>query len=184
MDCGVEIMFKIDAQALAEALTKAIFIECEVLTDWLWTQVNTKAPPEVRRDMIGKEILAIAETVVGRVWAGGIGALTTEWGSGSLADTSNPAWDDYVKSKYWNPARDPAKHTIRGRPAGEYTDLDGETRVSSGKWEGRNLEWKYPPEQPQYWMQELVALSQPYIIKRILQVIATFPMHQFIYDGR
>lgn len=177
-------MLKINSKALVEDLTLAIMAECDTLTDWLWTQVSSKAPPQVRRDMIGKEVTVIAGKVVGRVWAGGMGALTTEWGSGSLADTSNPAWDDYVNSKYWNPARDPARHTIRGRPAGEYVDLEGETKVSSGRWEGRNLEWKYPPEQPQHWLRELVALSEPYVIKRIIEVVTTFPMHQFIHDGR
>lgn len=177
-------MLKIDSKALAEALTLAVVEECNTLTDWIWTQVQSKAPPEVRRDMIGKEVSIIAGKVVGSVWAGGMGALTTEWGSGSLADTSNPAWAEYTRSKYWNPARDPGKHTIRGRPAGEYVDLDGERKVSSGKWEGRNLEWMFPPEEPQYWMQEIVSLSAPFVIKRIYELVRDFPMHKFVSDGR
>lgn len=176
---------RIDSQAMAKGLQTMLLVECEALTDWLWSQVQSKAPPEVRRDMIHKEVMVIAGQVVGIVSASGIGALTTEWGSGSLADTSNPAWDEYTRSKYWNPSRDPGKHTIRGRPEGEYVDLDGETHYSSGKWEGRNLEWKYPPIKPQHWMREIVALSKPYILERLRQAVKAFPFHKYIHsDGR
>lgn len=178
-------MLRIDAEGMKLGLMEALFIECEVITDWLWTQVQGKAPPEVNRDMIGKDVVMMGGYVVSKVWAGGIGALTTEWGSGSLADTSNPAWDEYVKSKYWNPARDPGRHTIRGRPEGEYVDLDGETHYSTGRFEGINLEWRYPPTEPQHWMREIVALSRPYIYKRLALVAKTFPYHRYIHsDGR
>ena len=108
-------------------------------------------------------------------------ALMTEWGSGSLADTSNPAWDEYTRSEYWNPARDPGRHTIRGRPAGEYTDLDNQQRVSSGGREGINLEWKYPPVPAQHWLQGIVELSRPYILERLIEMIQVFPFHNYIY---
>lgn len=176
---------RIDSQAMAKGLQTMLLVECEALTDWLWSQVQGKAPPEVRRDMIHKEVKAMAGYVMGTVSAGGMMALVTEWGSGSLADTSNPAWDEYTRSKYWNPSRDPGKHTIRGRPEGEYVDLDGETHYSSGKWEGRNLEWKYPPIEPQHWMREIVTLSRPYIYKRLALAAKTFPFHRYIHsDGR
>ena len=170
---------------MAKGLQTMLLAECEALTDWLWAQVQDKAPPEVNRDMIHREVTVVAGQVVGIVSAGGIGALTTEWGSGSKADTSNPAWNEYTHSEYWNPARDPSRHTIRGRPEGEYVDLDGETHYSSGKWEGRNLEWKYPPIEPQHWMREIVTLSRPYIYKRLALVAKTFPYHRYIHsDGR
>lgn len=176
---------RIDAEAMKLGLMEALFEECGVLTTWLWEQVQSKAPPEVNRTMIGKEVVNMGGYVVGKVWAGGIGALTTEWGSGSLADTSNPAWDEYTQSQYWNPARDPGRHTIRGRPEGDYVDLDGETHHSSGRWEGRNLEWKYPPVEPQHWMREIVSLSRPFIYKRLSLVAKTFPYHKYIHsDGR
>lgn len=178
-------MLKIDSEAMAKGLQLALLAECETLTDWLWSQVQSKAPPEVRRDMIHKEVKAMAGYVMGTVSAGGMMALVTEWGSGSLADASNPAWDEYTRSKYWNPARDPGKHTIRGRPEGEYVDLDGQTHYSTGKWEGRNLEWKYPPIEPQHWMREIVTLSRPYILERLRQLVKTFPYHKYIHsDGR
>ena len=178
-------MLKIDSQAMEQALKTALLVECETLTDWLWQQVQSVAPPEVRRDMIHKEVVTIAGQVIGTVSAGGMMALVTEWGSGSLADTSNPAWDDYTGSEYWNPARDPGRHTIRGRPEGEYKDLDNETHHSSGKREGINLEWKYPPMEPQHWMRGLVERSRPYVLERLVQMIQAFPFHKYIYsDGR
>jgi len=178
-------MLKIDSQAMEQALKTALLVECETLTDWLWQQVQSVAPPEVRRDMIHKEVVTIAGQVIGTVSAGGMMALVTEWGSGSLADTSNPAWDDYTGSEYWNPARDPGRHTIRGRPEGEYKDLDNETHHSSGKREGINLEWKYPPMEPQHWMRGLVERSRPYVLERLVQMIQAFPFHKYISsDGR
>lgn len=179
------LMLKIDSEGMEKALMAALYAECEILTDWLWGQVQMKAPPEARRDMMQKEVFVLGGYVYGRVSAGGIGALTTEWGSGSLADTSNPAWNEYVNSRYWNPLRDPGKHTIRGRPEGEYVDLDNETRYSTGKKAGINLEWKYPPESPQHWMREIVALSRPQILERLADTVRLFPFRKFIYsDGR
>lgn len=178
-------MLRIDAEGMKKGLMLAVYAECEASTDWLWAQVQSKAPPEVNRAMIGKDVVMMGGHVVGKVWAGGIGALTTEWGSGSLADTSNPAWDEYVRSKYWNPARDPGKHTIRGRPEGQYVDLDNVQRHSTGAKVGINLEWKYPPIEPEHWMREIVILSRPYILKRLALVAKTFPYHRYIHsDGR
>ena len=171
---------------MAADLFLMLMEECEVQTDWLWAQVHSLAPAEVNRDMINREVKVIAGQVVGIVSAAGIGALTTEWGSGSLADTSNPAWSRYVNSeRYWNPLRDPVKHTIRGRPKGEYTDLDGNVKYSSGKRAGINLEWKFPPEEPQHWMREIVELSRPEVMSRLAQAVKTFPFHKYFYsDGK
>jgi len=174
-------MLKIDSEAMYKGLQTALLVECETLTDWLWTQVQAQAPPEVDRSQIHKEIIVVAGNVIGTVSAGGMMALITEWGSGSLADTSNPAWDEYTRSEYWNPARDPGRHTIRGRPAGEYTDLDNQQRHSSGDKEGINLEWKFPPIPAQHWLQGIVERSRPYILERLVQMIQVFPFHQYIH---
>jgi len=178
-------MLKIDSQAMYKGLQTALLVECETLTDWLWTQVQSQAPPEVDRSQIHKEVIVVAGNAIGTVSAGGMQALITEWGSGSLADTSNPAWDEYTQSEYWNPARDPGKHTIRGRPAGEYPDLDNQQRHSSGGKEGINLEWKFPPMPAQHWLQGIVERSRPYILERLMQMIQSFPFHNYIHsDGR
>ncbi len=176
---------RIDSQAMAKGLEIMLLAECEILTDWLWSQVQSKAPPEVRRDMIHKEVMVIAGQVVGIVSASGIGALTTEWGSGSLADETNPAWDEYTQSRYYNPVRFPYGHPITGRPKGDYVNLDGETKTSSGAMEGLNLERFLKPIEPQHWMREIVALSRPYVIERLRQAIKMFPFHKYIRsDGR
>lgn len=178
-------MLKIDSQAMEQALKTALLVECETLTDWLWQQVQSVAPPEVRRDMIHKEVVIIAGQVVGTVSVGGMQALITEWGSGSLADESNPAWDEYTQSQYYNPSRYPYGHPITGRPPGTYTDLDGIERDSSGLAEGLNLERWLPPQEPQHWMRGLVERSRPYVLERLVQMIQAFPFHKYISsDGR
>jgi len=180
---------KIDSEAMYKGLQTALLVECETLTDWLWTQVQSQAPPEVDRSQIHKEVIVVAGQVIGTVSAGGMMALMTEWGSGSLADTSNPAWDEYTRSEYWNPARDPGRHTIRGRPAGEYASLDSpnpsiKDSKSSGGKEGINLEWRYPPMPAQHWLQGIVERSRPYILERIMQMIQAFPFHNYIHGSR
>lgn len=178
-------MLRIDAEGMAKGLQLALFEECETLTNWLWMQVQGGAPPEVDRSQVYQKVVMVGNEVIGTIVAGGMGALITEWGSGSLADTSNPAWEEYTQSRYWNPLRDPGKHTIRGRPEGEYVDLDNESHYSSGKKAGINLEWKFPPHEPEHWMREIVALSRPYILERLTEMVRVFPFHKYIYsDGR
>ena len=134
--------------------------------------------------MIEKEIWAVGSQVMGTVSAGGIGALTTEWGSGSLADESNPMWGEYTQSGYYNPSRYPYGHPITGRPGGSYVNLDNETKVSTGKMEGLNLERFLPPQEPLHWMQEIVELSRPYILERLVQMVQNFNFAAFIYGDR
>ena len=174
-------MLKIDSQAMYKGLQTALLVECETLTNWLWTQVQSQAPPEVDRAQIHKEVVVVAGTVMGTVSAHGMQALITEWGSGSLADTSNPAWDEYAQSRYWNPYRDPGKHTIRTREAGPYVNLDNKEVESHAKRPGINVEWKYPPMPAQHWLQGIVELSRPYILERLVQMIQAFPFHNYIH---
>jgi hypothetical protein len=177
-------MITIDAEAMQKGLFDMLLAECITLTDWIWDQVNQLAPPEVRRDMIEKEVIKMGGQVVGTVAAGGMMALVTEWGSGSLADESNPAWDDYVNSVYWNDARNPYSHPITGREAGSYVNLDGETKVSTGNMSHLNLESFLQPIPPQHWMQGIVERSRPTILERLAQAVQMFPFHKYIHDGR
>lgn len=178
-------MLQIDAEGIKTGLMEALYAECETLTNWLWMQVQGEAPPEVDRSQVYQNVVVTGTEVLGTIIAGGMGALITEWGSGSLADTSNPAWGGYTHSQYWNPLRDPGKHTIRGRPAGTYVDLDNETHVSSGKMAGKNVEWRYSPHEPEHWMRGIVALSRPYIFERLSDMVRMFPFYKYIRgDGR
>jgi len=127
------------------------------------------------------EVVTAAGIVTGTFFSGGMQALITEWGSGSLADESNPAWDEYVNSQYYNPARFPYGHPISGRPEGTYTTLDNILAYSTGNAEGLNLERVLRPQEPQHWLQGIVERSRPYILERIIQMIQAFPFYQYIH---
>jgi hypothetical protein len=94
----------------------------------------------------------IAAEVVGGAWA-----AMDEHGRGSLMDgpTDNPALDEYRASSLWNPLR--TGNAIVGRPKGEYETIFGETRYSSGRNAGKNLEMvpsgKFRPKLPSHALQ-------------------------------
>ena len=180
---GRDLMLNFDIEGMKLGLMEVLYKECAELTHWIWTQVGSMAPPEVRRDMIEQDVLMVGGMVFGTVSAGGIGALTTEWGSGSLADESNPAWKEYVESQYWNDSRWLAGHPITGRPAGSYVNLDGETMISAGAMDGLNLEGFLRTMEPQHWMRGIVELSRPYVLERLVQMVQAFPFHKYIYSN-
>lgn len=66
--------------------------------------------------------------------------LADSYGTGSLMNIKdNPDYQDYRKSEFWNKARKSTK--IVGRPEGEYTDIFGRQKYSSGYMEGVDLEY-------------------------------------------
>ena len=75
--------------------------------------------------------------IVTYIRAQGQKAWILEYGSGSKADQENPGLDAYVSNGNFNRYRSRSDMTIRGRDAGEYKDLDGNTHVSSGRNAGR-----------------------------------------------
>lgn len=67
--------------------------------------------------------------------------LLDNYGSGSLMDTKNNALiDEYIGNDNWNPHRSKSDTTIRGRDAGEYTDIFGNKKTSSGSMAGDDIE--------------------------------------------
>lgn len=106
-----------------------------------------------------------------RAW--GQKAWILEYGSGSLADKENPTLDAYVNSGNFNRYRSRADMTIRGRDAGEYQDLDGNTHVSSGKNAGKDLEAKpvYSPSVPLHIVQEEIQAELPELRSRIAEIV-------------
>lgn len=86
---------------------------------------------------ITDEELTIASDIVARsLCAWGQKAWIAEFGKGSLMDKSsseNPFLDDYINSSQFNEARLGHALSVVGRPAGEYTDLDGKDRDKYGK---------------------------------------------------
>ncbi|MBA1335832.1 MAG: hypothetical protein HPY66_1650 [Firmicutes bacterium] len=93
--------------------------------------------PEGRQDLFAEGIQAAAGIITAQI-TGGPWAIVDEYGKGSLMDPNNPALDEYRNSPFWNPVRKDL--VIRGRPAGPYTNIFGERRVSSGRAKGVNLE--------------------------------------------
>lgn len=176
-------MLKINSEAMYKGLQLDLIEVCEEMTDWIWAQAEAIAPPQVDRAQMHKEVVVVAGTVVGTFSAGGMQALITEWGSGSLADESNPAWPEYTESKYYNPARFPYGHPITGRPAGTYVDLDGSEHTSSGAAVGLNLEHFLRPQEPLHWLEGIVTLSRPYVLQRIVTMVSMFPFHAYMIGG-
>ena len=64
--------------------------------------------------------------------------IVDNYGTGSFMSTSNPMYEEYKKSDYWNKLR--TSNTIVGRKSGKYVDIFGRERESSGRFAGMNLE--------------------------------------------
>lgn len=89
------------------------------------------------------------EKIFKRMVVGYAHAIIDSYGTGSKMDTHyNAALSDYKGSDLYNPAR--SGKTIVGRPKGSYTNIFGETQVSSGKREGKSVEKIYKPQSPSY----------------------------------
>ncbi len=123
--------FAIDLKkALTLTLTK---LQAEVLAD----AEGKMFTPEGRADIEAMPVSDVAGVLTAIITEGPWAALDEE-GKGSLMSTSNPFLAQYRNSALWNPARQDL--VIRGRPAGSYTNIFGETRTSSGKMAGLDLE--------------------------------------------
>lgn len=64
--------------------------------------------------------------------------LMDSYGTGSLMDENNPGLQEYMNSERWNPAR--TGKAIVGRPEGDYINVFGQEKYSSGYLEGLPLE--------------------------------------------
>ena len=114
-----------------------------------------------------------AGNVVQYIRAQGRKAWILEYGSGSKSDTDNPYLDSYVSSGDFNGYRSRSDMRIRGRDAGEYSDLDGGTQVSSGRNAGKDLEAKpvYEPQIPLHIIQEEIEKEIPTLRSRIAELV-------------
>lgn len=112
-----------------------------------------------------------------RIEAYGERAWQLEMGSGSASDTAdNPYIDDYINDSNFNDYRSKSDMTIRGRDAGDYTDLDGNIQHSTGKNAGKDLEAKpvYPGMTmlPMHIIREEVHSALPELYSMINDVVA------------
>lgn len=140
--------------------------------------------PEGRESLHLGDIEETATLITAEV-VGGAWAAMDEWGTGSLMDTSNPAYPSYRASELWNPARHDT--AIRGRPAGEYTDIFGQRKTSTGKRAGRLLEKspKFAPQAPSHAMRDAMRWMENGRMQEVLsQLMATFPWGKYIVVGR
>ena len=114
-----------------------------------------------------------AGDVVEYIRAQGQKAWILEYGSGSKSDTSSPYIDSYVSSSNFNSYRSRGDMRIRGRAAGEYSDLDGNPQVSTGTNAGRDLEAKpvYEPQIPLHVIQEEIEKEIPTLRSRIATLV-------------
>lgn len=94
-----------------------------------------QGPAEVKAHVIRRKTTLIAYLEANPA------ALADAYGTGSLMNiTDNPLFKEYRNSNLWNPAR--TGKTIVGRPAGNYVDIFGRIRKSSGAFEGKPMEGK------------------------------------------
>jgi len=100
--------------------------------------------PRAREELTAGELEVLsgrmAITVIGGPWV-----AMDEYGTGSLMDADNPAYEDYVNSFLFNPLRRRREYGLQGypkvgRPKGSYVDIFGRTMHSSGKFAGLDLE--------------------------------------------
>ena len=68
--------------------------------------------------------------------------LAESYGTGSFMLDDNPGLTDYINSKLYNPLRRGRGKAIRGRVQGNYTNLFGQQRSTSGAFAGVNIEGK------------------------------------------
>lgn len=122
------------AKDLRAALTQTLIqLQHEVLAE----AEGRMLTPEGRADIEALPIEILANTISAYIIEGPW-AVMDEMGKGSLMDTQNPFLSQYRNSPQWNPAR--GDLVIRGRPAGSYENIFGETETSSGRMKGLDLE--------------------------------------------
>lgn len=136
-----------------------------------------------REDLKLGDIEEVASIVTAEV-VGGAWAAMDAWGTGSLMDTSNPAYPIYRASDLWNPERPDT--AIRGRPKGEYTNIFGKKRKSPGTKAGQILEGspRFAPQAPSYAVRDAMRWMQNGRMQEVLgQLLATFPWGRYIATG-
>lgn len=170
-----------DVSAMTSAFTKYIAgVLKQLQSEYLAECETHMLTPEGRADLTASEIKDINGMFIAEV-IGGTWAVLDEWGIGSLMDTSNPVLDEYRNSDLWNPAR--YDLAIRGRPAGEYTNIFGYTQISSGRMAGLDLERKpgFEPRPPSHAMQTAMRWLTNGRWQKVLQgALDNFPWGNFI----
>ena len=122
-------------------------------------------------------IVITGDMIISTIFGEGGKAWLLEYGKGSLMDTDNPYLSEYKGSLLWNPMR--VNNDITGRPQGDYQDIDGNTKYSSGKNVGKSLEsWaksqgkeEYMPQEAMHIIRNAVEFALPFILDDIADVV-------------
>lgn len=129
------------------------------------------------KEIHADDLMVLKGIIMVKLIASGQAAWELEYGKGSkMAKTldENPYLQEYLHSDLWNPRR--TGYSIRGREAGTYSDLDGNTADSTGKLAGFNLETdgkpEYQPVYPQYIINYEVKFALPEIAEALSAAIA------------
>lgn len=139
---------RLDRGKLAGNLREA-FVRCaDGLAEQYFADIQAGMRTEAGRNDLTLEREEVGG-VIRRMVVGRADAIMDSYGTGSLMDKANPALEQYMDSVLFNDLRgvNPGL-PIMGREAGEYTDIYGERRVSSGRMAGRNLERNLNPMEP------------------------------------
>lgn len=139
---------------------------------------------------ITHELITTPQAVMVELIASGQAAWEIEFGKGSGMSADNPYLQEYIHGGQWNPER--SDTAIRGRPAGEYKDLDGIAYTSNGKMAGRNLEdilWRgkrhdmrFAPTMPMHVIRDEIEFTWPLIVADIANAVNTAVSEEIVYS--
>jgi len=178
-----------DAQGCIDLLRQFLIIALKKLSlEYLAEAKSHMLTPKGAESLHEGEAEEVANVITTAI-VGGAWAAMDEWGTGSMMDyQNNPAFEKYMNSGLWNPAR----HDLarRGRPAGEYVNIFGETKTSKGKLAGVDLErlaregktsQKFLPTPPSHAMQTAARWLRINRVQTVIkEVLKSFPWKKFI----
>jgi hypothetical protein len=131
----------------------------------------------------------VANAITATIEASGQKAWIAEFGRGSLMEDKgrNPYLQEYLSSTNVNQWRfHSSRMPIMGRSAGQYKDLDGNTRTSTGKMQGLDLERdgdpRFKPMLPSHIIEHEVTAEFPEIIAHIQRVVEAEVLAELTMD--
>jgi hypothetical protein len=150
-------------------------------------RVNTVWPSQQSSVITGNkeihvgELQVTAQAIMVEIVASGQAAWEIEMGRGSLMEvdaSKNPYIIEYLGRADVNPWRfHSSRLPIMGRSAGDYTDLDGVTHVSSGHMQGLDLERdgkpEFQPAMPMHTIKTTLEFMWPTIVADINEAVNT-----------
>lgn len=142
----------------------------------------TGLTPEGAEGLTFADIRDVSNVLIAEI-VGNMDTIMSEWGTGSLMDTSNPDLAAYqADSDRWNPER--VGNRVYGRKKGDtYINIYGKKVTSTGLYEGVDMEAEnfYIPTPPSNAVRNATRWMKNGRLQEIIQsVLATFPYHKYI----